>query len=92
VVTFPEVLVLVTHTPVATLEATSTYAMLPTPRPVAVCLTSTPRGELCTQPEPPLPSATAIPPCPVNPGDTCLHPGGVVRWQTPTPTSEMGVQ
>jgi hypothetical protein len=87
-VTFPEMLILVTHTPEATPEPTPTYTMLPTPRPPAVCLTSTPRGTVCTQPLPPLPSPSPMADCPVVPGELCVSGGGPVRWLTPTPTAE----
>jgi hypothetical protein len=85
-VSFPDTLILITHTPEATPEPTPTYAMLPTPRPPAVCMTSTPRGIPCTQPERPLPPPTPMLPCPVAPGEECLARGGPVQWLTPTPT------
>jgi len=91
-IAFPEMLVVVTHTPVATPEPTPeptpTYTMLPTPRPVAVCMTSTPQGEVCTMPKPPLPTNTPVLECPVEPGEICLSTGGPVHWLTPTPTPE----
>jgi hypothetical protein len=67
---------------------TPTYAPLPTPRPAGICLTSTPRGSVCTQPMPPLPTATPILPCPVMPGELCIGSGGPVIWLTATPTME----
>lgn len=91
VVRFPSELVIVTHTPEATPEPTPTYTMLPTPRPPAVCLTSTPRGSVCTQPEPPLPTSTPMADCPVLPGDLCVWRGGPVRQVSPTPTFGPGM-
>lgn len=87
-IVFPDTLALVTHTPIATPEPTPTYAMQPTPRPPGVCLTSTPRGEVCSQPQPPLPTSTPMADCPVLPGELCVNLGGPVRWQTPTPTPD----
>lgn len=64
---------------------TPTYALLPSPIPVAICLTSTPKGETCTQPLAPNPTATPVLPCPVRPMQPCIHGGGAVTWM-PTPT------
>lgn len=72
-----------TPTPV---PPTPTYTMLPTPRPAGICLTSTPRGSVCSQPMPPLPTPTPIQSCPVKPEEVCVHPGGAVRFLTPTPS------
>jgi hypothetical protein len=66
-------------------KPTPTYTMLGTPRPPDVCLTSTPKGSVCSQPQPPAPTPTPIQPCPVRPGQECIAQGGMVRW-LPTPT------
>lgn len=68
-------------------DPTPTYAMLPTPQPPDICLTSTPKGSVCTQPRPPLPPPTPIPICPVSAGQPCLSQGGPVTWPpTSTPS------
>jgi hypothetical protein len=83
---------IVTHTAV---PETSTpqprYTPLAPPPPIDVCITFTPQGEECTQPEPPLPTPTPVLPCPVPPGNVCIHPGGAVRHLTPTPVTEQEV-
>lgn len=79
-----------TRTP--TPEPTPTYAMQSTPIPPPdVCLTSTPRGSVCTQPLPPLPSPTPMADCPVLPGELCVWRGGLVTWLTPTSTPELNM-
>jgi hypothetical protein len=89
VVQFPDTMTLITHTPEPTVEPTPTYAMLPTPKPIDICHTATPKGSVCKQPEAPLPSPTPIRACPVKADDPCVYGGGDVRY-LPTPTPSMG--
>lgn len=88
-IAFSVTVVIVTETPIpATNTPESHYTPLPEPSPIDVCLASTPRGEVCEQPEPPIPTSTPILPCPVDVGEVCVGQGEPLRWLTPTPTEE----
>jgi hypothetical protein len=91
-VRFPTELILITHTPQPTIEVTPTptYAALPTIGPPDICVTTTPKGQVCTQPLPPLPTSTPIAVCPAPPEEPCVYFGGEVRWLTTTPEPRLG--
>jgi hypothetical protein len=81
--------VVVTETPIPdTPTPIPRYTPLASPPPIDICITSTPKGTVCSQPQPPLPTNTPLADCPVSPGEPCVWNGGPVRWPaTPTPES-----